>query len=200
MDVLTKSEQMKKLIENRNGYLLSKEVAELGISKTFLAEFVSKYGLERVAQGIYMSADTWLDELYVLCLKNAKVIFSHETALQIHEFTEREPNAIYVSVPYTYNAKHLRDKGILVHQCKDYLYELGVTETVTKYGNIVKVYDMERTICDMVKFRSKKDPQVFLYALKEYSKSKQKNIGKLMRYADRLGVENEVRTYMEVLL
>lgn len=147
-----------------------------------------------------MSADTWQDDLYILCLKNSKVIFSHETALQVHGLTEREPNSIYVTVPYTYNAKHLREKGIAVYQCKDELYELGTIQAVTKYGNTVKVYDAERTICDMVKFRSKKDSQVFLYAIKEYTRSTNKNIGKLMRYAEKLGVEKEVRTYMEVLL
>lgn len=197
---LTKSEKMKELLEKQNGYLLAKDVAELGISKTYLSEFVNKYGLERIAQGIYMSADTWQDDLYVLCMKNSKVILSHETALQVHELTEREPSSIYVTVPYTYNAKHLREKGITVHQCKDEFYELGAIQAGTKYGNTVKVYDAERTICDMVKFRSKKDTQGFLYALKEYTRSTNKNIGKLMRYAEKLGVEKEVRTYMEVLL
>ena len=52
----------------------------------------------------------------------------------------------------------------------------------------------------MVKFRSKKDYQVLLYALREYMRSTNKKIGKLMRYAEKLGVEKEVRTYMEVLL
>lgn len=136
---LTKSEKMKELLEKQNGYLLAKDVAEMGISKTYLSEFVNKYGLERVAQGIYMSADTWQDDLYILCLKNTKVILSHETALQVHGLTEREPNSIYVSVPYTYNAKHLREKGITVHQCKNELYELGAIQAVTKYGNTVKV-------------------------------------------------------------
>ena len=39
-----------------------------------------------------------------------------------------------------------------------------------------------------------------LYAIKEYSRSKKKDISKLMRYAERLDVADEVRTYMEVLL
>ena len=197
---MTKSEQMQELLEKRNGYLLSKDVSELGISKTFMSEFVKKHNLERVAQGVYMSEDTWQDDLYILSLKNIKAILSYDTALQIHELTEREPSHIYVTVPYTYNAKHLRDKGICVHQCKDDIYEMGKITATTKYGNPIVVYDMERTICDMVKTRSKKDPQVFLYAIKEYSKSKHKNINKLMQYAERLDVIEDIRTYMEVLL
>lgn len=200
MSFLTKAELMKRLIEKRNGYLLSGDIADLGISKTYMSEFVKKNNMERIAQGVYMSADAWQDDLYILCLRNSKVVLSHESALQIHELTEREPNGIHVAVPQAYNATHLREQGINVHQSKDELYELGAITAVTKYGNPVKVYDAERTICDMVKSRAKKDPQVFLYALKEFAKSKEKNVGRLMRYAKRLGVEKEVRTYMEVLL
>ena len=197
---LTKAEQMQELLEKRNGYLLSQDVIESGISKTYMSEFVKKYDLERVAQGVYMSADTWQDDLYILCLKNAKAILSYETALHIHELTEREPSETHVSVPYTYNAKHLRDRGLCVHQITNDSYDMGVTTATTKFGNLVTVYDMERTICDMVKARSKKDAQMFLYAIKEYSRSKKKDISKLMRYAERLDVADEVRTYMEVLL
>ena len=197
---LTKAEQMQELLEKRNGYLLSQDVIESGISKTYMSEFVKKYDLERVAQGVYMSADTWQDDLYILCLKNTKAILSYETALHIHELTEREPSETHVSVPYTYNAKHLRDRGLCVHQITNDLYDMGVTTATTKFGNLVTVYDMERTICDMVKARSKKDAQMFLYAIKEYSRSKKKDISKLMRYAERLDVADEVRTYMEVLL
>ena len=88
---LTKAEQMQELLEKRNGYLLSQDVIESGISKTYMSEFVKKYDLERVAQGVYMSADTWQDDLYILCLKNAKAILSYETALHVHELTERDP-------------------------------------------------------------------------------------------------------------
>ena len=197
---LTKAEQLQELLEKRNGYLLSQDVIESGISKTYMSEFVKKYELERVAQGVYISADTWQDDLYILCLKNAKAILSYETALHIHELTEREPSEMHVSVPYTYNAKHLRDRGVCVHQITNDLYDMGVTTATTKFGNLVTVYDMERTICDMVKARSKKDAQMFLYAIKEYSRSKKKDISKLMRYAERLDVADEVRTYMEVLL
>ena len=197
---MTKAEQMQKLLEKRNGYLLSQDVIESGISKTYMSEFVKKYELERVAQGVYMSADTWQDDLYILCLKNTKAILSYETALHVHELTEREPFETHVSVPYSYNAKHLRDRGFCVHQITNDLYEMGITTATTKFGNPVLVYDVERTICDMVKVRSKKDAQMFLYAIKEYSHSKKKDISKLMRYAERLDVADEVRTYMEVLL
>ena len=59
---------------------------------------------------------------------------------------------------------------------------------------------MERTICDILLVKDKKDPQIFTYAIKEYAKSEKKNLPRLMKYAKEFGVEAELIQYMEVLL
>ena len=59
---------------------------------------------------------------------------------------------------------------------------------------------MERTICDILRVKNKKDPQMFVYAIKEYAKSANKNLSRLMKYAKEFGVEAELRQCMEVLL
>jgi len=191
---------MDELLKSNNGYLLSKDVVSLGISKTFLAEYVITHKLQRVAQGVYISPDVWQDDLFILSLKNSKAILSYETALQLHGLTERESNVIHVTVSYGYNATHLRKKGVCVHQVKDELLYMGMMKVKTNYSNIVTAYDMERTICDIVKTRDKMDSQSFQYAIKEYTKSKDKKLGNLMRYAKLLGVVDDMQKYMEVLL
>ena len=78
---LTKVEQMQELLEKRNGYLLSQDVIESGISKTYMSEFVKKYKLERVAQGVYSSADTWQDDLYASSAVSLSVFVLSQVAL-----------------------------------------------------------------------------------------------------------------------
>ena len=70
--------------------------------------------MERVARGVYLSADAWPDELYLLSLSNSRIVFSHETALFLHGLMEREPKDTSVTVRAGYNASHLRSKGIRV--------------------------------------------------------------------------------------
>ena len=65
------------LVESGNGYLRTSRVLEQGISKPTLAEYVSKRNMERVAQGVYLAADAWPDELYLLSLTNSRIVFSH---------------------------------------------------------------------------------------------------------------------------
>lgn len=183
-----------------NGYLSVTEAQKLGISRTYVQEYISANGFVRVARGLYKAADAWTDDLYIIALKNEKAVYSFDTALMLNGLTEREPEEIFVTVSRAYNASHLRGMGIVVNHVRDEWVDLGRTVAKTTYGNEVAVYDMERTICDILRVKDKKDPQTFTYAIKEYVKSASKNLTRLMKYAKEFGVENELRQYMEVLL
>jgi hypothetical protein len=65
---------------------------------------------------------------------------------------------------------------------------------------LIPVYDIERTVCDIVKNKKNIDPQIFSDALKSYAKRKDKNLTRLAQYAKLLKVEIQLRQYMEVLL
>lgn len=197
---MNRFEVLDSLVENGNGYLCTSQALENGVSKPTLAEYVRRRNMERVAQGIYLSDDAWPDDLYLLSLSNSRIVYSHETALLLHGLMEREPNCTSVTVKAGYNASHLRRKGIRVHQVKADVAELGVTEVQTSFGNPVRAYDMERTICDILRCKDTMDVQVFQYAMKEYMASRQKNLGHLMAYAKRFHMESVVRTYTEVML
>jgi len=197
---MTKTEYLSNLVELRNGYLSITEAQGLGISRTYVQEYISANGFERVARGLYKSPDVWIDELYILSLKNEKAVYSFDTALMLNGLTEGEPSEIFVTVSRAYNASHLRSMGVVVNYVRDEWVDLGRTVAKTTYGNEVSVYDMERTICDILRVKDKKDPQMFAYAIKEYAKSANKNLPRLMKYAKEFGVEAVLRQYMEVLL
>ena len=195
-----KSELLDKLVEEGNGYLLTSAVLANDISKGTLAKYVDRRNMDRVAHGVYMSEDAWPDDYYLIYLRNSRAVFSMESALYLHHLMDREPSATTVTVPKDYNATHIKKHGVrVIHSIPD-LYEMGITQEKTNFGNVVLVYDKERTICDII--RSKKDVEVqtFQTAMKEYMSSKGKNLGNLINYARRLGIDDEVRKYTEVML
>ena len=98
------------------------------------------------------------------------------------------------------SAKMLAKNGIRVYQVKPEIEELGITDIQTNFGNTVRAYDMERTICDVIRYKEAMDVQVFQYAMKEYMGSTNKNLNHLMTYAKKLHIEFAVRTYTEVML
>ena len=83
---------------------------------------------------------------------------------------------------------------------KQELYAVGITNLQTPFGNVVPVYDMERTICDLLRCRSNIEIQTLQGALKQYALRKDKNLRVLMRYAGLFHVEKILGQYLEVLL
>lgn len=93
-----------------------------------------------------------------------------------------------------------RYEDLQVHYVKKDLYELGTTEIKSPQGNLVPVYDVERTICDIIIDREKIDKQIFTEAIKRYFKSKNKNLRRLITYSIQFKIEDEIRKYLEVLV
>ena len=197
---MTYRERLAELIDEHQGMLLTKDVDEQEIPRQYLALFVKENKLGRVSQGVYLSPETIDDEMYRLQVKNKRIVFSHETSLYLHDLTDRDPVKWSVTVPYGYNASHLRKAGVKVYTVKKALHPLGITEGKTIHGRPIKVYDRERTICDLVRNRNNMDVGIFQEAIKRYLNDKGKNIPLLLRYAEKLGVQNILRTYLEILL
>ena len=195
---MSKFELIEKL--NKDGYIFTSDVVAAGISKTWLAQYVKDNGYERVAQGVYISPETWPDELFILCRAYPKAIFSGETALYLHLLVDREYSNITVSVPANFSGQRLRDKGIIVHKERDSLYGLGKTQIETNYGHVVSVYNMERSICDMVKNRKFYDVQTYQTALKEFFRKENVDYSKLLEYATALNIKQDIKKYLEVMI
>ncbi|MHB8963910.1 MAG: type IV toxin-antitoxin system AbiEi family antitoxin domain-containing protein [Saccharofermentanales bacterium] len=197
---MTKQDMMDQLVKQNNGYLQTADVVALGISKTYLSDYVQKRKMERVAHGVYMSEDAWPDNLYLLQQRNKEVILSHDTALYLFGLTEREPVNISVTIHTGYNASHLRKKGITVYTVQKSVFDLGRVTAKTIYGNTVTTYDRDRSICDLIMHKNKIEIQLFNTTMNEYMRCREKNLHNLMYYASALGIEAAVRTYTEVML
>ena len=78
------------------------------------------------------------------------------------------------------------------------LYNMGLTEVETSYGNKVRVYDIERCICDIIRSKKRMDLEHIKYSIRSYIKRKDKNINKLSEYAEKLGIKEEVMNYIEI--
>lgn len=197
---MKKVEQICENLKESNGIIKTSDIINRGSSKAGLAKFVRKYNYNRVSKGIYCSSDIWRDELYLLQLRCPKIIFSHETALFLHGMTDQEPLQYTITVKSGYNATHLRKSGSKVFSIKKEFFELGETKVDTPFGNEVSVYNQERTICDMIRSRSKIEVQIFQEAIKNYVKSRDKNLHLLMEYAETFRVKRILNNYLEVLL
>ena len=197
---MTANERLDLLFERNSGILKTAQVLENGISKSTFYAYAKQHGVKQVAHGVYVSPDAWTDAMYLLHLRCAQAVFSHESALFFHDLTDREPSPYSITVKTGYNPSSLQADGIKVYTIKKELHDMGIVTMNTPFGHPVLVYDMERTICDLIHSRSGIEVQTFQDALKQYAKRKDKDLRKLIRYAQMFHVEKLLRQYLEVLL
>lgn len=192
--------KIRKIIKQNNGVITAKEVSDNKIDSWYLTNLVQKGELERVARGVYFDPnfDNY-DELYFFQLQNKACIYSYQTALYLHRLTDRLPFTNEVTVKQGYNAWRIKD-FVIVHQVKKEWYELGKAEIKTDMGNFVFVYDMERTICDLVRDRKNQDTEIFSKAWNLYIKKDSKNIWKLREYAKEFGIAQQIEEILEVIV
>jgi predicted transcriptional regulator of viral defense system len=172
----------------------------VGISNERLRLLVKSGELERVAFGVYISAEDIQDKMYVMQLRRPKAIYSHETALFLHSLTDRDPVSYTVTVPRGYNASRIREDGLVCFMVKREWHQLGATQIESAFGHIVTAYGLERTICDCIRSRNQMDIAIVTDAVKRYAKRRDKDLNELMRTAEAFHVTKPLRSYMEVLL
>ena len=192
--------ELQSVLKQNGGMVTTAQANEVGVSNERLRLLVHSGDLERVTTGIYVLPDEFADKMFIVQLRRPKIIYSHETALFLHELTDRDPISYMVTVPTGYNPTRLREDGFTVFTIKRELHEIGVTKLTTMFGNSVTVYDMERTICDCLRSRNNLDIAVVTDALKRYAKRKDKNLNQLMQMAETFKVTKLLRGYLEVLL
>ena len=189
-----------KIVEKNNGYVTTKEVVKNGINKTFLTNMVKNGTLVRISRGYYGLPNYIEDEYYKIASKSRNARFSMATALYLHNLSDRTPLVYNITLPFGYSGVLQKEKNVILNFVKRELLDLGVIEITSPFGIKIKVYDIERTICDIIKNKNKMDAEIFSKALKDYAKSKNKNLSKLTKYARAMNIEKKVSEYMEVLL
>lgn len=197
---MNKLNEIYKMLAQSKGTITASQVTETNIPRLYLKKLVDDELLTRIDRGIYIKPEMLEDEMYVLQYKYGRGIFSHETALFIHGLTDRTPMKFTMTFPYGYHAESLKSENVKIKKTIKELYELGLINGVSPYGNPIRLYDVERTLCDIVKGNNTCDIQVVNQAMKQYARMPGKNVTKLFDYAEKIRVKPKVLNYMEVLL
>jgi len=183
----------------RNSVITTKDLVTANIGKDYLKYAIQDNVIEKVAHGVYIPKHEYEDTLFIFQLRNSKLIFSCYTSAYLLGMTTRDTDVIYASAPLNYNTSKLQNGNVILRE-RELLYSLGLTEAKTMFGNNVRIHDTERTVCDFFNPKYVGDKFVQIEVLKNYLQSKEKNLTKLFDYAKTLGVLEELRKRVEVLL
>ena len=182
-----------------NGYLTTKVVSDNDIPTIYLTKLVEENKIERVGRGVYVKKGELVDEFMVLQSKSHNAIYSNTTALYLHGLSDRIPIRYDITINSGYNGSLQKEDNVNLFYTKKELLNLGVMNYKLNSGNIIKVYDLDKTICDIIKNKKRIDAEIYNKAIREYFYSKKKNTLKLYEYAKKMNIYNKVRDTFEVL-
>lgn len=183
-----------------NNMITTAQVVALGFSKSLLTKYLKGNLLERSRHGVYILSDTVEDDMYTLSLSSPQIIFSHDTALFLNGLSDRTPFCHSVTIPSNKTVPPSIKDECNFYYIKPDLHQLGVIEKKTTLGNIVRCYNAERTICDILRSRNRLDEETVISSIKNYVASAAKDLSLLAMYAEQFRVGKILKNYMEVLL
>jgi len=188
-----------KIMKNNNELITPAQLEEKGISRVYLSKMQEEGIIERIERGIYVTKDFKYDEYYLFQLKYPKAIFSYNTALYFYEMTERTPIKMDVTVYREYNPHRFKD-FVNVYKVNKEFFDLGVVEKKSPQGMKVKTYNLERTVCDIIKDKDSIDIEIRNKAIKKCIKNKEFNASKMFEYAKKMNIYDKVKNYMEAII
>jgi predicted transcriptional regulator of viral defense system len=194
------TERIRELLKGQNGILLTSDLTKHEIPRTYLSILEKNGEVQRISRGVYSDTNHIIDEMVSIQARYKRAIFSHETALYLLELTDRTPLFYSVTAPSGYNATSLKANGVKVYFVNRGLYELGLITMKSPHGNDINTFNLERTICDVLRNRNQIDVQFVNESLKRYVAKKEKNIDLLYHYARQFRIQKIVRQIIEVLL
>ncbi|MCR5490852.1 MAG: type IV toxin-antitoxin system AbiEi family antitoxin domain-containing protein [Bacilli bacterium] len=197
---MSKVEKVLDMARANNGVVTSAMVTEARLSRALLGYMTNRGYLDKSCRGVYTLPGILSDGFYDAQTVYGKGVFSHGSALYLLGLTDRTPNQFTMTFPSTYNLSNPKASKIICKAAIDHIYKSGIIYVSTDGGHEVRCYNMEKTLCDILRGRGHEDIQLISEAFKRYAKRADKNLPLLSEYSKQLKVEHRVRNYLEVLL
>ena len=190
-----------KIFERHQGYARMADLKAGGIHTREIARALSEGAIDKVKPGLYKLTEYRWDSrstLVDVCHANRAAVICLSSALEVHGLTTLNPSEITVAVPHNTDRFTLRYPPIRVFYFPETFYVPGLDEIKTKAGAI-RIYNREKTICDMFRYRNKLGLDLALESLRTYLRLKEANIKTLVEYATICHVKTVMTPYMKAI-
>lgn len=159
MRSINAKEKVEEVLEAlEDGTISAAQVAETGLHRSVLQEFIK-------SSEMYRFGLAWEDDFYPLQRKYRRGIYSHDTTLHLLGCSDRTLAKYTMTFLKSYNAPSLKEENLIIkHTVPE--SEFGQTQIESPSGNLIRVYDLKRTLCDIL---HSSDVQSIGEAMKRYA-------------------------------
>ncbi|MBM7556071.1 type IV toxin-antitoxin system AbiEi family antitoxin domain-containing protein [Halanaerobacter jeridensis] len=199
-----KKQKIKRIFKENGGYARTKDITKQGIHSHYLYQLVEEGVIDKIKRGLYFWEIEDINYLKDGFVKANQIVPNGVicllSALSYYDITTYNHFEYYIAIHRKDYKPKLPDyPPIKVIYFKEKQFEIGIKE-IELNNKTVKIYDLEKTICDCLKFKDRVGMDIIKEALTEYVKRSNKDINKLLNYAEKIGVFDIAKTYLEVLM
>lgn len=187
-------------LEQENTFSSTSEIKELGRGAYYkLLSKVRDGEAIRIKRGVYADVDQLADTMIDIDIVVPGGILCLISAWSVHELTTSLPQAYHVAVKRGRKIVLPDYPKIELHHQTASIFNIGVEEKIVN-GYRIKIYNVERCVCDAVKFRNKVGMDVCSEVVNNYLARPDRNISLLMDIAKKLKVTQTLEKYLEIKL
>ena len=189
------------IFDKMGGYVPTRAMLDRKISTIHIRELLESGDIEKVSHGNYWGAFLKIDKpenyrMIEACMTNSKAVICGPTACYYHGLLKNEPEKLYVATART-------DRGgmkLTFPTSRHYFSKIAFEDDIVGFDfhDIkVRIYDVDRTICDCIRMRDEIGEAMLKEILEAYKAYPGKDTGRLYEYADGMRVGKIVRNYVE---
>jgi predicted transcriptional regulator of viral defense system len=196
---MTRKNEIEQIFREAGGILSTKELTKLGVSHYQIKKLLNEHLIESIKRGIYKLSDLDIDEKFEVSSMISKGVFCMYTAASMHELTTNIPYKYHVAIPKKNKVKIPSYPPVKLYYWDTNQYSIGI-QKVQENDRSILVYDLEKTVCDFLKFKNKIGFDDAKEVLKTYLNRNDRNIDKLVKYSKKLRVHTIIDQYLKILI
>ncbi len=195
--------EIKEIFKINHGYMRMKDLKAANIHTRKIFQAVESGIIEKIKPGLYKLVSFPWDEhnsFTDIAKVNEHVVVCLASASEYYDLTTFNPSIVEIAVPHNTPRFNLDYPPVKVFYFSDKYYSYGIKVIHTKSGSF-KIYNREKTITDLFRYRKKIGSDIVIESLKNYlSNKKNRNINTLLEYAAKGNVEKIILPYIKAIV
>ncbi len=193
------SQLIEDFFKEHGGIVETWQLREAGFTHYQLNNLMDSRQVVKLKQGLYKWNEPDRDEMSDVARIVPNGVFCIFTACQYYEISTFTSSEYHLAIPKKSKVVLPEYPPIKLYYWEETSYTTGITQ-INKDGIIIQIYDLEKTVCDMIRQRNKIGPDTVKEVVKNYLQRKDRNLATLTRYAKELSIGQYVSGYINMLL
>jgi len=197
-----KDERIHKVFKKHKGFARTKDILAAGIHTRNIKRVREKGQVVQVKRGLYRLAEIPLisNQGFVdLARAVPGGVICLLSALSYYELTTFNPSVITMAICRGSRKPKINYPPVEFYHFSKKQFEAGINKIKVK-GHEIRIYNREKTICDCFRYRNKLGLDIAKEGLSEYLKRKDRNLEKLLEYAEICRIKTLLQTWLNAMI